>query len=212
MSLGSTARIIASALSLACAGSAWAETTAYAVGDGSPNSIALPVQVTASVGGHCGFATGSAPSGSVNQGNFDTAGFDRSFTFKLDCTGPSRVGVVSSNGGLLTGGSVPTGYTTKAPYDVQLSLVGNSTNVSSTCGASDLVAGGTSCAPTYVTGGANNNFTGPASTSKGLRLTGAATSGNDSTIRVVALAYAGSAILTNGTYNDTLTITVSAAP
>ena len=55
--------------------------TAYAVGYpvpyNTPNSITLaPIQVMASVGGRCGFATGNAPNGSVNAPNIDTTGFD----------------------------------------------------------------------------------------------------------------------------------------
>lgn len=189
-----------------CATTASAQTTAY--NGGSPSFIALTVNVSASVGSQCGFVTGSVPSGTPNYANFDTAGFDQSFTFKLSCTSASRVGVVSTNGGLLTSGSVPSGYAVKAPYDVQLSLVGNSTNVTATCTAADLVAAGTTCAATYLAT-VGPNFTGPASTTKGLQLTGPATNGSNSTIRVKANAYAGSSVLMAGTYNDTLTVTVS---
>jgi hypothetical protein len=106
--------IILGASALAFANPAQAQ-TAYAVGYptpyNTPNSITLaPIQVIASVGGRCGFATGNALNEMFHAANFDIAGFDQSFPFKLDCTGAFRVGVVSSNGGLLTGGSVPTGY------------------------------------------------------------------------------------------------------
>ena len=85
------------------AGTAYA--AGYAAPYNTPNNVPLsPIQVSASVGGRCGFAAGNAPNGSVNAPGFDTVGFDQSFNFVLDCTGAFRVGVVSLNGGLLTGG------------------------------------------------------------------------------------------------------------
>jgi hypothetical protein len=194
--------------------------TAYAAGYlppyNAPNSIALvPIQVMASVGGRCGYAAGNAPNGSVNAPNFDTLGFDQSFNFVLDCTGSFRVGVVSTNGGMKTGGAVPSGYGTLAPYDVQLNLRNDANTVTATsaCRAGELLAtnNAASCTAQYLTGG--TNFSGPASTSRGLRINGIATSlSTNQTIRVKANAYAGSNILTAGTYTDTLTVTVSVAP
>jgi hypothetical protein len=191
--------------------------TVYPIGQypspyASPNYWTTNVPVTASVGTRCSFLTGNAPSGSVNAPNLDVNGFDRSINFKLDCTGPSRVGVVSLYGGLLNGGAVPLGYANTAPYDVQLNLVGNSTSATSACAAAELLGSNLSatCTATYLTGG--NNIAGPSSATKGLLVSGVATNGATSTIRVMANPYAGSAILTAGTYNDTLTITVSTAP
>ena len=212
--------IILGAAGLAFANPAQAQ-TAYAAGAGypspydTPNSIPLTIQVSASVGGRCGFATGNAPNGSVNAPNIDTTGFDQSFNFILDCTGAFRVGVLSLNGGLLTGGSVPTGYGNKAPYDVQLNLRNdaNTFTATSACQASQLFAANNaaSCTAQYLTGG--TNFSGAASTTRGLRVNGAATSlATNQTIRVKANAYAGPDILTAGTYTDTLTVTVSVAP
>jgi hypothetical protein len=191
--------------------------TVYPVGQyptpyASPNFWATNIAVTASVGTRCAFLTGNAPSGSLNAPNFDVIGFDQTYNFKLDCTGPSRVGVVSTNGGLLTGGAVPSGYANKAPYDVQLSLVGNAASATSACAAAQLIAtnNATTCTATYLTGG--NNIAGPASPTKGLLVSGLATNGATSTIRVKANQYAGSSVLAAGTYNDILTITVSTAP
>ena len=202
--MGVTANtIFLAACSVFAAGSAAAQTTAYAPSQGSPNSIAIPVQVTASVGGRCGFASGEAPSGSFDQPNFDSTGFSHDFTFVLDCTGPSRVAVVSSNGGLLTGGTAPTGYAVRAPYDVTLNLVANggAPVVAATCAADTLTAGST-CA----------QFLGPASTTQGLRLSAASTNQTGSYLRVSAPPYAGSAMLIAGNYADTLTVTLSASP
>jgi hypothetical protein len=179
----------------------------------TPNQVTLSVQVLASIGGRCGFATGAAPSGSLNQSNFDTTGFDQSFAFTLNCTALSRVAVVSSNGGLKAGlTGLPSGYTALAPYDVQLNLVGNSAvTATATCGAGDLLAtAGATCAPTYLSA-AGSNFKGPATTSAGLLLNGPATNNTPSAIRVKANAYAGTAVLASGTYTDTLTVTVSPA-
>jgi hypothetical protein len=173
--------------------------TAYAVGQGSPNQITLSIPVTASVGGRCGFA--AAPSGSHNEPDFDTHGWTRDFAFVLDCNGPSRVAVVSTNGGLLTPGSVPTGYATKAPYQVTVNLVPNSGSpATATCEAADLTAAG-AC-----------SFRGPASNTVGLRLGSTSSSASGSYIRVSAPAYSGVNTLVNGTYSDTLTITLSASP
>jgi hypothetical protein len=207
---------------LALANPAQAQTanTAYAVGYpapyNAPNSVTLqPIHVLASVGGRCGYAAGNAPNGSVNAPSFDILGFDQSFNFVLDCTGAFRVGVVSLNGGLLTGGAVPSGYGVKAPYDVQLNLRNDANTITATsaCQAAELLASNNaaSCSAQYLAGG--TNFSGPASVTRGLRVNGAATSlTTNQTIRVKANAYAGPDILTAGTYTDTLTVTVSVAP
>ncbi len=161
----------------------------------------LPVMVTASVGGHCGFATGSAPSGTYTQPNFDVNGLNHDFAFVLDCTGPSRVAVVSANGGLLTGGSVPTGYTTLAPYDVALNVVGSTATATGSCPVATLTA----------SAGAPCSFRGPVSQSQGLLLNSTSVSQPGTYLRVSAPAYSGTNALVGGTYSDTLTVTVSAA-
>lgn len=177
-----------------------AQTTAYAAGQGSPNQIVLQVQVQASVGGRCGFAAGALPSGSFDQPDFDVSGFTHDFPFALECTGPSRVAVVSSNGGLLTGGTVPAGYATKAPYDVALHLVGASGSADASCAVATLVDGG-SC-----------SFRGPATTGQGLRLAASSIGQPGTYIRVSAPAYASTQTLAAGRYADTLIVTVSVAP
>ncbi len=161
----------------------------------------LPVQVTASVGGRCGFATGSAPSGSYNQPDFDVTGFSHDFSFQLDCTGPSRVAVVSANGGLQTSGSVSPGYAALAPYDVALNLVGSSSTATGTCTVATLAAAAAApCA-----------FRGPVTTSQGLLLNSTSVNQPGTYLRVSAPAYNGSSALIGGIYSDTLTVTVSAA-
>lgn len=177
-----------------------AQTTAYAAGQGAPNQITLQVQVQASVGGRCGFAATALPSGSFDQPDFDVTGFTHDFPFALECTGPSRVAVESSNGGLVTGGAVPAGYATKAPYDVALHLVGSSGSADASCAVATLVAGG-SCP-----------FRGPATTGQGLRLAASSIGQPGTYIRVSAPAYAASDILVAGRYADTLIVTVSVAP
>lgn len=195
-------KIICAALALACTPAipAFAQTTAYAVGQGSPNQIALSIPVTASVGGRCGFAAGSAPSGTYDQPNFDVLGLNHDFIFELECTGPSRVAVVSTNGGLKTAGAVPAGYTTLAPYDVTLNLVGSSATANQTCQVATLVAGST-C-----------TFLGPASTTQGLRLNANSIEQNGTYLRVSAPPYTGASQLVAGNYADTLTVTVSTSP
>jgi hypothetical protein len=176
--------------------------TAYAPGQGAPNSIVLSVPVTASINSHCGFASGAAPSGAYSQPNFDSAGLLHDFAFTLDCTLPLRVGVVSSNGGMLaSAGPLPAGYVSFAPYDVTLHLVGDTTSANATCAASTLTTG-SSC----------SSFLGPASTTQGLKLNGASNLAAGSYLRVSAPPYAGPNVLVAATYSDTLVVTLSASP
>lgn len=185
---------------LAPTGTAAHAQTAYAAGQGSVNRLDIGIDVRASVTGRCGFAT--APNGTITQSKFDETGFSRDIPLVLNCSGASRVAVTSAKGGLQTATTGATGYATKAPYDVTLRLVAdNGTTATATCAASTLTAGG-SC----------STFGGPASSSKGLRLAGASTKANGSYVRVSAPAYSGSAPLVAGTYSDTITVTVSAAP
>ena len=177
-----------------------AQTTAYAPGHGSPNSIVLTVPVTASIDNHCGF--GTAPSGTYDQPDFDDVGLNHDFNFTLDCTLPMRVGVVSGNGGLLaTPGVLPTGYIAFAPYDVTLFLQGDTTSTSATCAASTLTTGST-C----------STFLGPATTTQGLRLNDTASAVSGSYLRVSAPPYPGPDVLIAASYSDTLVVTLSASP
>lgn len=180
---------------------AHAQVTAYAVGQGAVNSVEVGVEVRASVLGRCGFATGGAPTGSIDQANFDQSGFTKDFAIILNCTGASRVAVSSANGGMATSEAGGSGYQTKAPYNVALFMAAdNGTNAAATCAAATLAAGG-SC-----------SFAGTAGTATGLRLAGASTKANGSYLRVSAPAYAGTDTLVAGRYSDTLTVTVSVSP
>lgn len=180
---------------------AHAQVTAYAAGHGAVNSIEVGVEVRASVRGRCGFATGGAPAGSVDQANFDETGFSKDFAIQLNCTGASRIAVASVNGGMATQVAGSTGYGTKAPYQVALVVVAdNGTSASASCDAGTLAAGG------------NCSFAGVAGNTTGLRLAGASTKSNGSYLRVSAPSYAGSAPLVAGRYTDTLSITISVSP
>jgi hypothetical protein len=186
------------ALTVLFAGTANAQTvqTAYA----GQNAVVLTIPVTASIGGRCGFADGAAPSGSYHKDNFDRDGLAAQFDFSLNCTGPSRVAVASTNGGLLTSAAVQTGYANKADYSVTLNLVANNgSQVQATCAASTL-AGTSGCA-----------FAGKASTTQGLQLASSAVNQPGSYVRISAPKQSGSAVLVAGTYSDSLTITVSPA-
>lgn len=193
--------------------------TVYAPGDippgsGAGTSITLtPIYVRASVGGRCGFAEGQAPFGTVSQANFDVTGFDATFNFVLDCTGPARVAVVSTNGGLFQDAALPAGYTGLAPYDVGLALVGDDgLTATASCQAASLVAGSASCSTAYGgAGGPQTNFTGPADEDTGLLLNGPSTTGTVSSIRVKADPHNGSNVLVSGSYQDVLTVTLSAS-
>ena len=180
---------------------AHAQVTAYAVGQGAVNSVEVGVEVRASVLGRCGFATSGAPSGAIDQADFDQSGFTKDFAIQLNCTGASRIAVSSANGGMANAVTGGTGYQTKAPYNVALYVAAdNGTNASATCAAATLAAGG------------NCTFAGTAGTATGLRLGGASTKANGSYLRVSAPAYAGTDTLAAGRYTDTLSITVSVSP
>ncbi len=175
---------------------AQAQTTAVA--GGSPANITLSIPVTASVATRCSFSV---------SGTYDapeiTTGFTHDFGMTLQCSTAVRVAVVSANGGLLAAvATPPLGYGRLAPYDVALSLVGNSgvPTVTATCAVAMLTA----------TAGAPCTFRGPAGSSQGLRLGGASTAASGSYLRVSAPVYAGSeTLIASTTYADTLTVTVS---
>ncbi|HEY0148767.1 MAG TPA: hypothetical protein VGB70_07160 [Allosphingosinicella sp.] len=190
--------LAAGAAALLGAAPARAQNTAYA--GGAP--IVLSIPVTASVGGRCGFAEGAAPNGAYHQNDFDRQGLSGTIAFTLNCTGPSRVAVVSGNGGLVAAGAAPTGYAARSDYDVTLNLVSTDgkTTATASCAASSLTVGG-ACA-----------FRGPASTAQGLRLAAPSVNQTGSFVRVSAPPVAGGPQLVQGTYSDTLTITLSVAP
>lgn len=190
-------RIILFLLCLMGATAAHAQSqTAYAGG----NPVVLTIPVTASINAQCGFADGSAPSGSFNKDNFDREGLSARFDFSLNCSGPSRVAVTSANGGLTTSALAGMGYSNKAEYTVTLNLAANNgSSVQASCAASALATGG-AC-----------SFAGKATTTEGLLLSTAAVNQAGSYVRITAPAYTGSATLVHGTYSDSLTITVSPA-
>lgn len=183
---------------IAFASPAFAETTAYAVGQGSPNQITDSINVIASVGGRCGFVT--APSGSHNEPSFDDHAWQKEFPFQLDCTGAFRMAVLSANGGLVTSGVAPQGYSTKAPYDVSLHVVGNAATATSL-----------SCSAESLTAGASCSYAGTASNTNGFYHAGPSTNQTGSYVKVSAPAYSGQSVLVSGNYEDTLTVSVAAA-
>lgn len=170
---------------------------------GSPSNIVVSVPVTATVGGQCGFASGAAPSGSYNAGPIDTAAWTNDFTFTLQCTGPSRIAVLSTNGGLKNAAApVISGYTGLAPYDVAVHVVRTSGVTDGTCPASSLLASSVaSCA-----------LRGTASSTVGMAVATPSFGLSGSYVRVSAPAFPGPDILYNGGYADTLVVTVSPAP
>ncbi len=181
--------------------SAHAQVTAYAAGQGAVSSVEVGVEVRASVRGRCGFATGGAPTGTIDQADFDQSGFSKDFAIQLNCSGASRIAVSSVNGGMATAPAGATGYSSKAPYQVALKMVAdNGTSASASCDAATLASGG-GC-----------SFAGTANTTTGLRLAGASTKANGSYLRVSAPSYSGGAPLVAGRYSDTLSITISVSP
>lgn len=191
--------VMAAALAIAVLSwpfTAQAQTTAIA--GGSPANIALAIPVASSVAARCTFLV---------SGTYDapeiTAGFAHDFSVVLQCSSAVRVAVVSANGGLLAAiATPPFGYSRTAPYDVALSLVGNSgvPTATATCAVATLTS----------STGAPCTFRGPATSIQGLRLGGASTAASGSFLRVSAPVYAGSeTLIASTTYADTLTVTIS---
>jgi hypothetical protein len=198
--MGAVARILLAFLCVAFAATGvTAQTTAYAVGDGTPNSLTLNIPVTASVRPPCGFTT--APSGSHDEPNFDDHAWQHDFSFVIDCSVASRLAVVSTNGGLKTSGTAAAGYTTLGPYNVTLNVVpdGGGGPVTANCAAVDLTTGG------------NCTFRGPAAPGQGLNVPVTHNQAG-SYVRVSAPAYTGTDVLVASTgYADTLVVTLSPA-
>ena len=113
----------------ASASEARAQTSGRAVYGGSPDAVTLSVNVTASVSASCTFSAGAAPGGTYSLGNVEGA-YSLDVTFSLRCNSPSRVGIVSDNGGMKAADvpSVPPGYSRLAPYQITLSLAGDAGN------------------------------------------------------------------------------------
>ena len=86
-----------------------------------PDRATIAIDVKASVGGTCGFATNGAPNAVFNFGEI-TPGFSATVPFTAECTAPWRIAVSSANGALKNAATVPAGYTNKAPYNVALNV------------------------------------------------------------------------------------------
>jgi hypothetical protein len=168
---------------------------------GSPTNIVVSVPVIATVGGSCGFAPGAAPSGTQDVGQLDNPTWTYDFPFTLQCTGPSRIAVVSSNGGLKKA-SLPTepGYIGIAPYDVAVNVVRTGGTTAGNCTAANLEAASLAAC----------GLRGTASPTVGMYVNTPSFGLSGSYVRVTALTY-GTDILVAGSYSDTLTVTVSPA-
>ena len=184
-------------LAVACATTAMAQSTVY-YGD----SAYLTIPVTATIGVSCGFASAGVPSGTYSNIPIDTSDWQQDFEFTLECTGPSRIAVASANGGLenTTDPATP-GYTNLAPYTVALHVVHDSGAADDTCPAADLESSSSAVC----------DLRGTASDSVGMSVPSPSYDLSGSYLRVSAPAYAGSDVLIDGTYSDTLTVTVSPA-
>ncbi|MFM5950929.1 MAG: hypothetical protein ACKOPM_17145 [Novosphingobium sp.] len=163
-----------------------------------PDKAVILIDVKASVGGTCGFATNGAPNASFTGLPIE-AGWTRQVPFTAECTAPWRIAVSSANGSMKNASAVPVGYTNKAAYDVSLNVASDGGPVTGTCPVDQL---------DQALGSSPCTFKGTASTTNGLSVPRSfGLSG--SYIQMTAPAYTGSSILFNGTYSDTLTVTVS---
>jgi hypothetical protein len=194
------------ALALGTAMPAAAQVTAYFPEPGgpqTPTNIALPIQVHASIGGSCTFAAGGEPNDNyLIPTPLDTSAWSRQVPMTLNCTGPSRLAIVSSNGGLLTGGTPAVGYATLAPYTVNVSIAQPSAGaVTGSCLASALQTG--SAAACTLRGTASATVGIPFSPTVGLTTSFILASGVADPVTPN--------LLVPGTYTDTLVVTVSPA-
>lgn len=160
----------------------------------------ININVKASVGGTCGFATNGAPNASFTGLPIE-AGWTRQVPFTAECTAPWRIAVSSQNGALKNTATVPVGYTNKAAYDVALNVASDSGPVTGTCPVAQL---------DQALGSSVCNFKGTASTTNGLQVSRSFDL-SGSYIQMTAPAYTGSDVLYSGNYSDTLTVTVSPA-
>lgn len=167
---------------------------------GSPASLSFAIPITASVTSRCGFA--AAPSGTFNAGAIDRASWSNDFAFTLDCNGPSRIAIVSSNAGLKADLPQPVpGFANLAPYSVAVSIARNGGTTIASCAAAQLAADAGSACP----------LAGTASATQGLLIPAGSSGLPGSFMRVSAPAYAGSNVLVSGSYTDTLTVTIAPA-
>lgn len=167
----------------------------------SPDRIDLTIPVIATIGGRCGFADNYAPQGALDAGLIDTADWSGEFDFMLECTGPSRIAVVSSNGGLKTDTPAAPGYLNLAPYNVGVHVARIGGAASGSCQSSSLATDATDvCA-----------LRGPASTDDGLIVASPSYRLSGSYLTIGAPKYLGPGVLMAGTYRDTLTVTISPA-
>lgn len=166
-----------------------------------PAFARFTIAVSASVGGTCGFATGGAPSGTISAGAIDTSNWSGRATFTPQCTAPWRIAVSSQNGALLGSVAAPApAFANRAPYTVKLHVVTDTgAPAEAQCAAADLTAANSNC-----------SFEGTASAANGLLLSRSYNQAG-SYVEASAPAYAGTQVLTAGTYQDVLTITVSPA-
>lgn len=165
-----------------------------------PASAVINIDVKASVGGTCGFATNGAPNASFTGLPIE-AGWTRQVPFIAECTAPWRIAVSSQNGAMKSSSAAVTGYTNKAAYDVSLNVVSDAGPVTGTCPVAQL---------DQALGSSPCNFKGTASTTNGL-LVSRSYDLSGSYIQMTAPAYTGSDVLVAGTYDDTLVVTVSPA-
>ena len=191
------------ALSVALPATLSAQTSGQAVYGGSPREVSLSVNVTASVSASCAFSVGGAPGGTYSVGNVEEA-YSVDVPFSLRCNSPSRVGVVSDNGGLQADGipSVPAGYALRAPYEITLRLAGDAgSSAQETCQSPMLTATASGC-----------TFRGPATSTRGLRLPGPAQDVPGSFLRISSSGYSEpETLIASNTYADRLTVTISPA-
>ena len=165
-----------------------------------PSFARFTINVSATVGGSCGFATNGAPGGTVNAGAIDTTLWSGKAFFTPECTAPWRIAVSSQNGKLLSPTAAPTAaFTNGAPYDVKLHVVHDSGAIDAQCAAADLTAANATCL-----------FEGAASSSNGLQVPRSYLN-TGSYIEATAPAYTGTQVLVAGAYQDVLTVTVSPA-
>ena len=153
------------------------------------------VRAIGTILGSCGFTVSSSfppdadltVPGSINAGAL------------VNCGVPFRVHAASASGALRNSAPAASGFTNFLGYTLSVSvMLDGGSAISASCGSATLVAGQSSCALSPF------NATGLSS--------GAGIATNKTATLTASWGSPGSAHLAAGTYSDTLTITIAAAP
>jgi hypothetical protein len=181
--------------------------------ESSATAVELQLDVSLDVARRCGFASGGAPTETVDLGQLK-AGGSAPISFALDCNTPFRFRAASAYGALRNSavrlGDVPDGmFTRRLPYTLDLALGvrrenGNTRTITRSCRSQQLAAGG-NCS--FQGGAAGEGI----DTNDGVAIAG--DTGLPSSGLTVSweAPEPGDPVAVAGTYSDVITISVEVA-